>query len=168
MNATADAAPPLLALDIMVKAPAWRGQPDAETTVRRAIATASDASGIGGEVCVVLSEDRAVRQLNRTWRGIDKATNVLSFPAGAAGGPGQTAMLGDIVIAFETTEREALAEGKPFLHHLSHLAVHGFLHLLGYDHEDDDQAEKMERRETEILARVGVPDPYRVSDTAPS
>ncbi len=154
-------------LDIIVEASVWLDQVDAEATVRRAIMTASDQSRIGGEVCVVLTDDAAIQELNRTWRGLDKPTNVLSFPALNLGGNADPPTLGDVVIAYDTTEREALAEGKPFLHHLSHLAVHGFLHLLGYDHQEDGQAEEMERREAEILAQLGVPDPYLVSDTTP-
>jgi probable rRNA maturation factor len=73
-------------------------------------------------------------------------------------------MLGDIVIAYETTAKEAVEEGKPFLDHLSHLAVHGLLHLVGYDHESHEDAEKMESLEQRILARLGVPDPYSVPD----
>src|SRR5262249_21166672 len=110
--------------------------------------------------------DRAIGTLNARWRGHDKATNVLSFPTPApARGTvraqrGHTYHLGDIVIAYETLAREARAEGKPFDHHLAHLALHGFLHLLGYDHESHGEAEAMERQERRILARLGVPDPY--------
>jgi probable rRNA maturation factor len=167
MSARADMLPAPVLLDIMVEASVWLGQADAEATVRRAIMTTSNESRIGGEVCVVLTNDAAIQELNRTWRGIDKPTNVLSFPAGSPVRDADSPTLGDIVIAYDTTEREALAEGKPFLHHLSHLAVHGFLHLLGYDHQEDGPAEEMERREAEILAQLGVPDPYLVSDTTP-
>jgi probable rRNA maturation factor len=112
----------------------------------------------GAELAIVLTNDSAIRKLNRTWRGKNEPTNVLSFPADPHGGPHR--LLGDIVIAYETLAREARAERKPFDHHLAHLAVHGFLHLCGYDHEGDRQAETMERLETAILARLGVPDPY--------
>jgi probable rRNA maturation factor len=108
---------------------------------------------------VILTHDRAIGGLNRRWRGQHKPTNVLSFPAPALR-RGAARHLGDIVIAYETTAKEARAEGKPFDHHLAHLALHGFLHLLGYDHESNRQAEAMERRERLILARLGVPDPY--------
>jgi probable rRNA maturation factor len=88
-------------------------------------------------------------------------TNVLSFPADARRvSPGKSALLGDIVIAYQTTEREARTQGKPFAHHLAHLAVHGFLHLLGYDHGADDEANAMEQLEAAILARLGVSNPY--------
>ena len=111
----------------------------------------------------MLTDDAAIRRLNAAWRGLDEPTNVLSFPARRHPRGGR--VLGDIVIAYETTAREALAESKPFRHHLSHLAVHGFLHLLGYDHATDDEAEAMERLERAILARLDVPDPYEQGET---
>ena len=111
-----------------------------------------------------MTDDDAIRRLNRQWRGRDAATNVLSFPATNPGEAATPRLLGDIVIAFETTRDEAAAAGKPFLHHLCHLAVHGFLHLLGYDHESDDEAETMERLEREILTRLDMPDPYAARD----
>ncbi len=102
--------------------------------------------------------------MNSNWRGIDKPTNVLSFPALQPTAPSRTGdaprMLGDIAIAYETMCKEADDEGKPFDHHLSHLAVHGFLHLVGYDHETEDDAEAMEALEQDILAQLGIPDPY--------
>ena len=112
----------------------------------------------------MLTDDAGIRTLNSNWRGIDKPTNVLSFPAlqptGPSGPDDAPRMLGDIAIAYETTRQEADDEQKPFDHHLSHLAVHGFLHLIGYDHENDDDAEAMETLEQEILAQLGIPDPY--------
>src|SRR6266851_3299219 len=116
------------------------------------------------ELAVMLTDDAGIRTLNNNWRGIDKPTNVLSFPAlqptGKSGPDDAPRMLGDIAIAYETTRKEADDEQKPFDHHLSHLAVHGFLHLIGYDHENDDAAEAMESLEQEILAQLGIPDPY--------
>jgi probable rRNA maturation factor len=106
----------------------------------------------------VLTDDSAIRELNRTWRRKDEPTNVLAFPTDSQAGPAR--LLGDIVIAYETLAREAKGERKRFDHHLAHLAVHGFLHLCGYDHETDRQAATMERLETAILARLGIPDPY--------
>jgi probable rRNA maturation factor len=105
------------------------------------------------EVSVRFTDDGELRGLNAQWRGIDKPTNVLSFPAASQG-------LGDIALAFETVQREAEHAGKPPLSHASHLVVHGILHLLGYDHEDDDEAKVMEDRERVILAGLGIPDPY--------
>ena len=145
----------------------WQDAPDAEAVIQRAIATAAaaaDADVGDAELAIMLTDDSGIRTLNSNWRGIDKPTNVLSFPALQPEGPQKPGdaprMLGDIAIAYQTMRREADDEGKPFDHHLSHLAVHGFLHLIGYDHETDDDAEAMERLETEILAQLGIPDPY--------
>jgi probable rRNA maturation factor len=164
MTAISAPAPILPTLDVIIEAPGWSDQPDAGQTVRRAIMAACSRVEAGGEVCVLLTDDAAIRELNRTWRGIDRPTNVLSFPATNPGGNLAPAILGDIVVAYETTASEALAEGKPFLDHLAHLTVHGFLHLLGYDHENDGKAEQMERLERDILATLGVKDPYLASD----
>src|SRR5262249_24469400 len=153
--------------EVVVAAECWQSEPDAEAAVQRAILPASKAIGAGAvntEVAVMLSDDAAIRTLNKEFLGIDKPTNVLSFPAPEMDGPDdQDAAphaLGDIAIAYETLRREADEEAKPFLHHLSHLAVHGFLHLIGYDHEEDDDAEDMEALEQQILAQLGIPDPY--------
>jgi probable rRNA maturation factor len=114
-----------------------------------------------GEIVIVLTDDARMRRLNRKWRGQDRPTNVLSFPVNTRhAGNGKRCLLGDIVIAYETTTREARAEEKAFDHHMAHLAVHGFLHLMGYDHETDEEALVMERLETSILARLNIPDPY--------
>ena len=107
----------------------------------------------------MLTDDSAIRLLNRAWRGIDAATNVLSFPA--TRGSAETPLIGDIVLAYETIAREARDEKKPFAHHVAHLAVHGYLHLLGYDHERRKDAEAMEQTERNILRRLAIPDPYR-------
>ncbi|MES5099839.1 rRNA maturation RNase YbeY [Agrobacterium sp. BA1120] len=113
------------------------------------------------ELSLVFTDDEAIREINAEWRDKDKATNVLSFPAyplepGGMPGP----MLGDIVIARETVEREAFDLEKSFEDHLTHLLVHGFLHLFGYDHLDTEEAEEMEGLETRILAKLGLSDPY--------
>jgi probable rRNA maturation factor len=153
------------AIDILVESARWSGRRGVQPLLRRAIAGASTAlpakaarSTSGAELAIVLTNDSAIRRLNRTWRGKNEPTNVLSFPADPQAGPHR--LLGDIVIAYETLAREARAERKPFDHHLAHLAVHGFLHLCGYDHESDRQAATMERLETAILARLGIPAPY--------
>ena len=147
-------------IDIEIESPLWETQREAEPTVRAAIAAAAARAPGDGAVSVLLADDAAVQALNRDWRGIDKPTNVLSFPAAAVKAAGVPTMLGDIAIAFETLEREAGAEKRPFLHHLAHLAVHGYLHLLGYDHQTDSEAEAMEALEREILAAMRIPDPY--------
>jgi len=153
--------------EVLVVAECWQIEPDAETIIQRAIAAAAElvAADVGEtELAVMLTDDDGIRTLNRNWRGIDKPTNVLSFPAlqpTGPRGPGDAPrMLGDIAIAYETTRREADEQQKPFDHHLSHLAVHGFLHLVGYDHEKDQEAETMEELEREILSQLGIPDPY--------
>jgi len=152
-------------IDIVRESPLWQAQADIDVTLRRAISEASaDVSTKGGELAIVLTDDSRIRALNRVWRGIDKPTNVLSFPAKEARADGETVLLGDIVIAYETTAQEAIAEKKPFLHHLAHLTVHGFLHLRGYDHEAEEEALAMERIERTVLARLDVPDPYAVRD----
>ena len=153
-------------IEIAIEAGLWKTQDD-EAVVARAIEVAagmSDHNVAGAELSVVLTDDASIRAINVQWRHKDEPTNVLSFPAPPAM-PGAPRLLGDIIIAHETTAREAKAEGKPFADHLGHLAVHGFLHLLGYDHESDADAEVMERLEREILAKLGVPDPYAARDS---
>ena len=152
--------------EILVTAECWHTEAGAESVIQRAIAAAAeiaDATAGNAELAVMLTDDAGIRTLNNNWRGIDKPTNVLSFPAlqPTASAPADAPrMLGDIAIAYETMRREADEEHKPFDHHLSHLAVHGFLHLIGYDHENDGDAEEMEALETQILAHLGIPDPY--------
>ena len=156
---------PVPLIDVMVESSRWNTASGADATVRRALTEAAVAMGSDFKdraLAVLLSDDAAIRRLNAQWRGIDKATNVLSFPP--APNPGQqmeaVKSLGDIAIAYETTAREAAEEHKPFDHHLAHLAVHGFLHLRGYDHHSAAAAASMEQLERVILARLGVPDPY--------
>ncbi len=166
------------AIDIVVRSARWNAQRRAKSILRRAIAAAAAmVSTTGGELAIVLTDDSAIRALNRDWRRKDEATNVLSFPASlhvhpssspaGKGRPGGPHLMGDIVIAYETVGREAKTEGKPFGDHLAHLAVHGFLHLVGYDHETEKEAEAMERLEVAVLARLKVPDPYRLRDAKP-
>jgi probable rRNA maturation factor len=153
-------------VDIIVDSKLWTTEPDAEEIVRRAIVQAADIVTAGDvELAVMLTDDAAIRALNNQWRGLDKPTNVLSFPAPAALQGDSPVHLGDIAIAYETVAREAESEGKPLAHHLSHLAVHGFLHLLGYDHESEPEAEAMEQQERAILARLRIPDPYLTHKT---
>jgi probable rRNA maturation factor len=153
--------------EVVAAADCWLNEPDSEAVILRAIAAAAPAVGAdagGAELALLLTDDAGIRSLNRDFRGIDKPTNVLSFPvaqaATARAADDAPRMLGDIAIAYETVRREAGEADKPFAHHLSHLAVHGFLHLIGYDHETDDDAEAMEALETDILAQLGIPDPY--------
>ena len=155
-------------VDIIVEAPAWNAMRGVKPALRRAISAAAKPMRLTqSELAIVLTDDAAIRELNRRWRGSDKATNVLSFPAHGLVPPGSGPRpLGDVVIAYETMAREAQEQGLPFTHHLTHLAVHGFLHLLGYDHESDTEAETMEQLERDILARLDVPDPYATREEA--
>jgi probable rRNA maturation factor len=142
-------------VDVTIASSAWReALPDAETLVREA-ARATD--GVG-EAAVLLGDDAFVRDLNARFRGKDLPTNVLSFPAG----PNPLGHLGDVALAFGVCESEARAQGKPLADHLRHLVVHGLLHLLGYDHEDEAEGDVMEALERSILGGMGVPDPYGV------
>ncbi|WP_137042544.1 rRNA maturation RNase YbeY [Pseudolabrys sp. FHR47] len=150
--------------DIVVESDLWGAEPEAEATVATAISAAAEflkslPSTRGGEVSILLSDDSEVRDINRQFRGLDKPTNVLSFPA--ANTPATQGHLGDIVIAYETLRRECEAEDRLFLHHLAHLTVHGFLHLIGYDHETDAQADEMEALESRIMISMDMPDPWR-------
>lgn len=156
---------PALKIEVIVKSRRWNSHKDAGTAMRRAIATAAATlSTPAAELAIVLTNNAAMRLLNRAWRDVDAATNVLSFPNRPIGA--ETALLGDIVLAYETIAAEARNEGKPFAHHLAHLAVHGFLHLLGYDHERETDATRMERLERKILHRLAIPDPYRRTGNA--
>jgi probable rRNA maturation factor len=153
-----------LKIDVMVDSKRWKDPARVRSIVRSAVtrAAAATRSTRAAELAIVLTDDSAIRVLNRDWRGIDKATNVLSFPAtnGGPKRPHANPHLGDIVLAFETIAREAESEQKPFAHHVAHLAVHGFLHLVGYDHERDEDALEMERAERDILRQLKIPDPY--------
>jgi len=161
-------------IDVALHDPAWlKTMPEAAATAGRACLAALDRACPGPALVVslVLSDDDRVRTLNRDWRGKDAPTNVLSFPAldcrpGEVpalpeGMPADAGIeLGDVILARQTVERECDAAGTPGSHHLSHLVVHGSLHLLGYDHETDDEAEIMEALERNVLAGLGIPDPY--------
>ena len=150
---------PSLTVDIVVASKRWTA-PEAGKVIRRAVAAAAAAASTTyGEIAIVLTDDSSIRELNRQWRGKDQPTNVLSFPS-AGSQPHTPVLLGDVVIAYETVAREALAEDKPFMHHLAHLAVHGFLHLVGYDHETEKEAKAMETLEAAVLGKLAVPNPY--------
>jgi probable rRNA maturation factor len=146
-------------IDIRVESDLWKRKPDIKTVARRAIVKAATMVALPKcELSVLLTDDPTIRTINADWRGVNAPTNVLSFPAP---GGGERPFIGDIVLAYETIAAEARAERKPFAHHFAHLAVHGFLHLLGYDHIRKKDAEIMEDAERGILRQLRIPDPYR-------
>jgi probable rRNA maturation factor len=155
--------PTWLTLEAIDEADGWESLGAAEDLVAAAGAALARhhqfANSGAAEACIALSDDASVRLLNAQFRGIDKATNVLSFPA-AGTRPAPVKNLGDVVLARETVLREAAEQGVAPAHHLQHLVVHGLLHLLGFDHESDDDARGMEGLEIEILAALGIADPY--------
>jgi probable rRNA maturation factor len=160
MNATARIqTSPAIGIDVIAESELWAACPVAEATVRRAIEAAALAAGKFGTLAVMLTDDASIRAMNAKWRGIDKSTNVLSFPTGGSPAPGED-RLGDIAIAYETVATESAAENKAFDDHLAHLAVHGYLHLVGFDHQTDAEAVCMEHLETRILSGLGIADPY--------
>jgi probable rRNA maturation factor len=166
MTSAPRATPGKLKIDVLVDSALWPEPGKMRSVVRRAIAeAASTQSTSTSELAIVLTDDSAIRQLNRLWRGIDAPTNVLSFPVAAKQAADEPAHLGDIVLAYQTIAQEARAERKPLAHHVTHLAVHGYLHLIGYDHERDADAEAMEQAERDILHRLAIPDPYRQDTT---
>lgn len=143
-------------VDVEVESAAWTDALPQSEALARSAALAAMAGRDGGDLVVLLTDDTAVRDLNAQFRGKDSPTNVLAFPAPCMpGGP-----LGDIALAYGVCAAESAAQGKPLADHLRHLVVHGVLHLLGYDHMDDAQAEVMESLEVEVLAGLGVADPY--------
>ncbi|RJT38734.1 rRNA maturation RNase YbeY [Mesorhizobium waimense] len=150
-------------IDISIESGDWPDEAALRRLVDRAVSSALAETVTDGrsELSIVFSDDAHIRTLNAGWRGKDKPTNVLSFPAFPfpKGGP-LPPMLGDIVLAAETVAKEAGLEDKPLENHITHLVIHGLLHLLGYDHETDAEAEEMEAIERSALARLAIPDPY--------
>ncbi|HWY62761.1 MAG TPA: rRNA maturation RNase YbeY [Rhizomicrobium sp.] len=147
------------AITLLVDDPGWRRSRGLDARLRRAAGTALRAAGFTGKksLTVLLSSDAKLKKLNREFRGRDKPTNVLSFPATG----NKNGYCGDIAIAYGVTRREAEAAGKPFADHASHLVVHGVLHLAGYDHEKIRDARIMEPLEVKILKRLGIANPYQ-------
>ncbi len=144
--------------------PRWRRALPARKLAREAVVAAAEEAGAqlarGAEMTIHLVGDEAIRDLNKQWRAKDAATNVLSFPASPPDRIASSRLLGDVFVALETLQREAEAEDKPLADHYRHLVAHGFLHLIGYDHETQAEAEAMERIEIRALARLGLPNPY--------
>ena len=149
-----------LLLQIIAPCALWRRLPRARALARETIAACVAESGFDAqsELCLRLTDDAEVQELNARWRGLDRPTNVLSFPAAPAKLAAAAPVLGDIVLAYETVAREA--SDTPLADHYRHLVAHGFLHLIGYDHQTDEEAKRMEDLERRILARLGVADPY--------
>ena len=146
-------------IEIEIEEPAWsQALPDVEALAHAAALAALAQDGAQDEgVVLLLADDAAVQELNARFRDKDKPTNVLSFPAPH----NPERHLGDVALAYGVCAREAAEQGKPLAHHLQHLVAHGVLHLLGYDHMSDDEAEAMEGLERIVLAGLGIPDPYQ-------
>ena len=156
-----------LAVEVTTPCPAWQTEcAEAEALADQAarLALARCDAPLSVIVDITLADDATQQSLNRSWRGKDAPTNVLAFPAADPAIPvpaGAPLLLGDVILAFETVQREAAEQDKPLADHLRHLVVHGVLHLLGYDHAGTADAATMETREIAILAELGVPNPYR-------
>jgi probable rRNA maturation factor len=155
-------------IEVQVEDAGWRAVLPTAETLAEAAAEASLAvlPSARGDLVILLTNDSEVKDLNARFRGKDQPTNVLSFPAG----DNPHGHLGDVALALGVCAAEAAAQGKPLADHLQHLVAHGVLHLVGYDHQDDGEAEAMEALEREILATLGVPDPYveRLDGAPPS
>ncbi len=145
-------------LDILVEDEAWRTAcPNLESVAAAAFGAAAKAAAQSGGVSLMLTDDAAIRALNLKWRGKDKPTDILSFPADEQDRP----FLGDIALAYGVCATDAAEKQIPLDQHLSHLFIHGYLHLLGHDHMDETQATEMEALEIRALASLGWPDPYK-------
>lgn len=153
-------------IEVVAENPLWEALPDAEDLASRAALAAIAAGDVevmeGAELSILLADDATLQELNRSWRGKDKPTNVLSWPAADLDDLVSSPHCGDIALSYETLAREAGEEGKTIADHFTHLVVHGVLHLLGYDHETDDEAEEMEALEVRVLAGLAIADPYEM------
>lgn len=149
---------------LIVEGEDWSALGDIDALSRRAFAAAASEEPAEGLVSLLLTDDGELQQLNRDFRGKDKPTDVLSFPALPMDRP----LLGDIAVAYGVSARDAAVQGKALADHLTHLLIHGYLHLLGHDHETPDEAGEMEAREIRALAALGIANPYLLSDTGPN
>ena len=158
-----------LQADIAIECESWSSLKNLDQLVNEALQAALTEAEVtlldGAEVSLLFCDDARIREINHEWRGFDKPTNVLSFPAVSYDRLETAPLIGDIAIAYETVLREAKDEDKSLHDHTSHMIVHGMLHLLGFDHETDDEAEEMEDLERAALARLNIADPY--SETEP-
>jgi len=153
---------PVIDVEVEIDKAAWtQALPGAAAAAREAALPAARLGG-SGTIAILLTDDATVRDLNARFLGKDAATNVLAFPSR----PNPEDHLGDVALAFGVCAREAAEQAKPLADHLRHLVIHGVLHLMGYDHQSEDQAEAMERLERDLLAALGVPDPYAEGDHA--
>ncbi len=154
----------MIVVDVTAECALWQEMPEAELVALRAIEKTVELSKVklhqDAEVGILLTDDRQIRMLNAKWRNVDKATNVLSFPILSSDKLHSSPLLGDIVLAFETIGRECKEEKKSFSDHFTHLVIHGFLHLIGYDHEQNLDAEAMEAVEIEVLQALNISNPY--------
>jgi probable rRNA maturation factor len=159
-----------LEIDVNVAAPAWRRIADledlAKACVHQSLATSEATLAPECEISVTFCDDAAIQALNAEWRGKDQPTNVLSFPT--PGALGRKPLLGDVIVAFETVAKEAEQQGKLLRAHTAHMIAHGFLHLIGYDHETAAEAERMEALERKIATALGFPDPYAEDADGPA
>ncbi len=157
-----------LQADIAIECESWSELGDLDQIVNAALLAAAKEADIklldGAEISLLFCDDLRMREINHEWRGFDKPTNVLSFPAVPVDRLESAPLLGDIAIAFETVLRESQEEEKSLRDHTSHMVVHGMLHLLGYDHETDEEAEEMEGIERAALARLNIADPYAATE----
>ncbi len=159
-----------LAVAVVRRAAGWRACGVTDTALARWARAGFEAGAPPSpgryEVSILLTDDREMRALNRTWRGKDAPTNVLSFPA--SDDPSRPGLLGDVALAYETSQKEADAMGLALADHAAHLVVHGVLHLLGFDHEADQEAARMEALESQALAALGIKNPYAESGAWPA
>ena len=157
-----------VSLSMLIEAQGWEAQPELEALIERVLAKAESLCGVplmdGAEVSVLMCDDARIREINKDWRGLDKPTNVLSFPAAPKEALARLPVVGDIAVAYETVVREAAEEGKSLPDHVAHMIAHGFLHLVGFDHETDEEAEEMEALEIRILGELGIADPYAMGE----
>ena len=156
-------------LDCLFEDDRWQAvlaESDAETAVEAAFAEAGFTTQ--ASLCIAFVDDARLQTLNRDYRGKDKPTNVLSFPMAGDPPPDAPRVLGNIALGYETVAREAQESGIPLHNHAMHLIIHGSLHLIGYNHEDADEAERMESLEINALKRLGIPNPYAAETESPT